>query len=904
MGAARFVGRVGGLAVALGVGAGIFSGAGVASADRSAPDTRGSAGSAADSDSSQASAPARGRAAAGRAASAAETAVVAQTNTSRVAAPVNDAPVIAPVAAAEAAPEPVVEAAVEPAVEPTPEAVVEPSTGGPDPLPAVVEAPDAVAYSGPGPVEEVVVEPKVIVDPVVEEPETATPGEVNDVVMYATGGTSDGADSGPSLPVDSSLADIFLASFVRRELLGTSASDAPAAQATTSAVTKNGVTVDPTVYYFDGILQGNLNATSAGGNELTYKFVDSSDGGKITIGNVPAPLPGSGAQSFTLVPYATWIDPAKPTPNPTPSGTQTFNVRVSEVTPFDKIIIEIPLVGMIAAPVIDLMQATPFIGDLLSPIIGGSVVAEISADVGALVPAGKPVAFTYKVNSFDGTPISMNFFPASEKSLIFPGNYQATLFNGPGLGAPGNTDPYGAYQAAGSTPGLALMRGQGLPAPFDSYPLGFNVITWDPRGEYASGGVLQLDNPFYEGRDVSSLIDWATANTPLLQEGGQPSIGMIGGSYGGGIQMTTVDPRIKAIVPAIAWNSLNQSLYPDDVFKTAWANTLALALVEAGATVNQEIPMGILTGNLFGWLSETAQAALASSGPTSLLSKIDIPAMFVQGTVDALFPLQQAVVNAETIGVDPDLVRMIWFCGGHGVCLDPVDPVAQATSIFTDNMLWLNAYVKDYLKPVAEPLVEALIPTFQWWDQAGTHYASQLMPFADGFQSGTVSATSTGDQLTILPWAWLGSGPNTQDCTVASACQWPLNNTFATKAKAALDVPITVPKKGTNIVGAPTVSFDYSGWGTSKAVYAQIVDDATGRVLGNIVTPIPVTLDGKSHTVTAEIADIAYTAPADGSTLTLQIVGGATLYMNGAIGGVNISNVKVGLPTTTAAVPV
>ena len=62
------------------------------------------------------------------------------------------------------------------------------------------------------------------------------------------------------------------------------------------------------------------------------------------------------------------------------------------------------------------------------------------------------------------------------------------------------------------------MRGQGLPAPFATAPLGFNVITWDPRGEWGSGGILQLDNPFYEGRDVSALIDWANANTPLLNE--------------------------------------------------------------------------------------------------------------------------------------------------------------------------------------------------------------------------------------------------------------------------------------------------------------------------------------------------------------------------------------------------
>ena len=83
-------------------------------------------------------------------------------------------------------------------------------------------------------------------------------------------------------------------------------------------------------------------------------------------------------------------------------------------------------------------------------------------------------------------------------------NQAATLMNGPGLGSPGQTLPYATSQAANSVPGLPIMRGQVPGSETD----GFNVITWDPRGEFQSGGILQLDNPFYEGRDVSALIDW------------------------------------------------------------------------------------------------------------------------------------------------------------------------------------------------------------------------------------------------------------------------------------------------------------------------------------------------------------------------------------------------------------
>ena len=173
---------------------------------------------------------------------------------------------------------------------------------------------------------------------------------------------------------------------------------------------------------------------------LTYSFVTSSAGGKLNLDNVPAALPGlpagaqGGAGSYTFLPYATWINPANPTNHPTPTGTQSFTVRVSENTKFDQTLTSIPLIGLFATPIISLLQQTPFIGNLLAPLIGASITQAVSVNVGLLVPAVSQVAYTYKVTSFDGTKISMNYFPASAPSLVLPGQYQATIFNGPGLG--------------------------------------------------------------------------------------------------------------------------------------------------------------------------------------------------------------------------------------------------------------------------------------------------------------------------------------------------------------------------------------------------------------------------------------------------------------------------------------
>jgi ABC-2 type transport system ATP-binding protein len=926
MGASQFVGRVGGLAVALGIGAGVLAGAGVAWADDSAPDTRTSTGSSAEggSDSSHASSTNRGRATTTARGSAAA-------QPADQSAPVaDDDPVSLPDVDVEvvADPEPVVEAAD--AVDAQPIAVVAPAEVGVDP---------STGASDPAPVADEEIQP--IVD--------ADLGSVASTVI----------------PLQTALNPTGV--------------PAPTAKADSAPLTAAPVTT-----YFDGVLQGNLNVTSASGCgligsdcKLVYKLVDTSDGGKVTFGNVPAalsPLLPDGAQggagSFTFLPYATWIDPADPTNFPVATGTQTFSVRITEDTQFNQTITSIPLIGLFAAPIIDLMQQLPLISTLLAPLIGASLVQTVSVNVGSLVSSGvtKQVAYTYMVDSFDGTPISMNYFPASAPSLVLDGQKQATIFNGPGLGSPGETNPYGLFQAAGSVPGLSIMRGQGLPAPFDAVPLGFNVITWDPRGEFASGGVstggvLNLDNPFIEGRDVSSLIDWALANTPLLSEKDRafnddtgewdpvgpvkPRIAMMGGSYGGGIQLTTVDPRINVVVPAIAWNSLNSSLYPTEVFKTAWANTLALALLEAGATVNPLIDQGILFGNLFGFLTESQQAALASSGPTSLLTKLSIPTMYNQGTVDALFPLQQAIDNAQTqleqnpyfAGDNANQVKMIWFCGGHGVCT--TQSTAQQTQqngfIFLQNMLFANRYAKPNLADfeitlpglgtvdllTAAAVVQAATPAFQWWDQNGTALASTFdMPWTKEFQDAPpiTAVNATGGRINSFTSR---SGPLTAEdpagavCAgLAQACEFPLNQVFATKAKDAVNVDITVPYSTIGedglvpsvVVGAPLVSFTYSGVGNAKAVYAQVVDNATGQVLGNINTAIPVTLDGKERTVEDfPIANIAYTAGqaiGGSNSLTLQILANSSLYQNNAvIWSVDISDVSVSLPQTTKAEP-
>ena len=140
-----------------------------------------------------------------------------------------------------------------------------------------------------------------------------------------------------------------------------------------------------------------------------------------------------------------------------------------------------------------------------------------------------------------------------------------------------------------------------------------------------------------------------------------------------------------------------------------------------------------------------------------------------------------------------------------------------------DTLAWLDRYVKDDTS-------ESTGPQFEWVDQRGQYYSSTVYPVLKGTP---IVASSTGGKLSLLPVIG-GSG--------ALFGVVPIGGTTALNA-----INLTIPAATTTtyVVGAPQLSFTYSGTGQATHVYAQLVDDSTGMVLGNQVTPISVTLDGR-----------------------------------------------------------
>src|SRR3954451_421095 len=251
----------------------------------------------------------------------------------------------------------------------------------------------------------------------------------------------------------------------------------------------------------------------------------------------------------------------------------------------------------------------------------------------ALLCAAPALARDTTVASFDGTKLTVHFFPSPSGGLA------PTVMVGPGWASPRATDENGGDGPSFGFTGVGTLRNAG-----------YNVLTWDPRGFGTSEGTVEVDSPDFEGRDAQALIDFIGAQPEAqLDAPGDPRLGMSGASYGGGIQLVTaaLDPRVDVIAPVIAWHSLVTSLFKDQTMKTGGASLLSLL----GRTHNLDphIQSAYQEGLSTGVLSPDSVAFFASRGPGDLVSRIHVPTLLIQGTADTLFTLQEAVDNYRVL---------------------------------------------------------------------------------------------------------------------------------------------------------------------------------------------------------------------------------------------------------------
>ena len=482
----------------------------------------------------------------------------------------------------------------------------------------------------------------------------------------------------------------------------------------------------------------------------------------------------------------------------------------------------------------------------------------------------------YNVTSFDGTIIRAHWFPKADTTKSWQQPRLPTILKGPGWGTAGDVNDTG--------------RGDGLFGDINIANLhdaGYNVLTWDPRGFGKSSGTIEINNADFEGRDAQVLLDFVAAQPGVqLDAPSDPRVGMVGGSYGGGIQLVTaaIDCRVDAIVPTIAWHSLETSLYKNATFKSGWGNFLYDFAKDK--KLDEHIVSSHDEGNSSGVLSAANLAWYRDRGPGDLVKKINVPTLFIQGTVDTLFTLDEAVTNYEILKAKGVPTAMTWYCGGHGVCLTKAGDQSFNSRLATH---WLARYVKSDTSV-------SLDEEFTAVDQNGRLYSANKFPVTAG---APVSAKGSGS----LRLAETSYEPNTPAPGAPTAILGGIaGNITPSNAKDAVNIDISFGVEAL-VLGAPTLTLTYTGTSPAGAtptrVFAQIVDPATNLVLGNLATPIKVELDGKEHTISLALEMVVFAAKR-GVKLKLQLVATTHSYAAPRLGGtVAFSAIDVELPTVT-----
>lgn len=237
---------------------------------------------------------------------------------------------------------------------------------------------------------------------------------------------------------------------------------------------------------------------------------------------------------------------------------------------------------------------------------------------------------------------------------------------------------------------------------------GYVAMTFTPQGFGESTGCIGLDSRSYDNKNARALIDHlAGLQIVALDAAGDPMVGMIGGSYGGGLQGHTAiaDERIDAIAPGRTWTDIQHSLNPNSwvrdpaapyaihgyeqgVFKQAWT-TLFFSLgssqwAQGGGgcdpvtrqTIYPDQPPcpGWVPGicETFARLSATGDASaedralVADSSLAPELSALTTPTLFPQGLPDTLFTPNETIPVLRDLQARDVPVAVIWHSSGHG----------------------------------------------------------------------------------------------------------------------------------------------------------------------------------------------------------------------------------------------
>ncbi|MFD3973163.1 CocE/NonD family hydrolase [Streptomyces cyaneofuscatus] len=429
---------------------------------------------------------------------------------------------------------------------------------------------------------------------------------------------------------------------------------------------------------------------------------------------------------------------------------------------------------------------------------------------------------------------------------------------------------------------------------------GYVGLVYSGLGFGKSGCLITLDDPAIDGKAASGLLDFlggtraaddGTRADYVVQDGeGDPRVGMIGGSYGGAIQLATAstDPRVDALVPLITWNDLAYALAPNNtgartgvtsdtpgVFKWQWTNGFYL-IGEGQPLLNPSLDPSrfnrldclhfaaqacetIRLLNSGRYPADKADAMLAyarSVSPVSYLDRVKAPTLIIQGQADSLFNLNEATATYKTLKAQGTTAKMIWQSWGHSGGLVPGELDLSEGDLETSYvgrrvLAWFDRYLQKKTDTDTGP---AFSYYRSWQDGYGTAaelpaLSQKMYLSGDGKLVDNRSKVARGSRHYTN---WLVPSSHSES-SIAPLIGLPDPEPYDTKGTYLgwRSTPLTAPL---DVVGAPKATLKVlspkaervqnSGDASDKLVlFAKVYDvapDGTRKLVNRLVSPVRV----------------------------------------------------------------
>jgi ABC-2 type transport system ATP-binding protein len=424
---------------------------------------------------------------------------------------------------------------------------------------------------------------------------------------------------------------------------------------------------------------------------------------------------------------------------------------------------------------------------------------------------------------------------------------------------------------------------------------GYGVLSYSGLGFGGSGCKISLDDPSYDGKAGSQLISYL-GNLDWVKKDGpdDPRVGMIGGSYGGGVQFAVakVDPRLDTIVPIITWNDLRYSLLPNNLTqpgqtadvagntdvpgaqKLEWslllfADGLVDGLTGVRADITRDDGCVDYLIDICPYAVEGLANAVFTQGVVNFLghasvgtyvNHIRIPTLLMQGEGDSLFNLREAATTYRELKAQGTPVKMIWQSWGHSISTPAPGEWSQGADMANTYegkrvLSWFAHYLKGTDTPTG--------PTFAYYRDYVPFHGSG----PDTVQYATSPRFPVGNMETFYASA------NGSLVTTRS----DVTNGSAEYANLGGPTPLSYSEisglQGTTLPDASTTPFDTPGTfvGWSSAPLSHDVDVA-GIPAATIHVQTPVSLDATAATELQMFVKVYDEAPDGSLTLVRRLV--------------------------------